>query len=69
MMYITTTIPDIVFTVRSIGIYMSRLTNLHLLLAKRILCYLQGTSYFGLFYKDGNNKMIEYTDSDYVGDI
>lgn len=38
--------------------------------AKRILRYLQGTSDFGLFYKkDGNSKMIGYTDSDYAGDI
>lgn len=70
MMYITTTRPDIVFVVRLLSRYMSRPTELHLLVAKRVLRYLQGTSDFGLFYKkDGNNELTGYTDSDYAGDI
>ncbi|XP_074328266.1 secreted RxLR effector protein 161-like [Apium graveolens] len=70
MMYITTTRPDIVFVVHLLNKYMSRPTKLHLLVAKRVLSYLQGTSDFGLFYKkNGNNELIGYTDSDYAGDI
>ncbi|XP_074328269.1 secreted RxLR effector protein 161-like [Apium graveolens] len=70
MMYITNTRPYIVFVVRLLSRYMSRPTELHLLVAKRVLSYLQGTSDFGLFNKkNGNNELIGYTDSDYAWDI
>ncbi|XP_074373427.1 secreted RxLR effector protein 161-like [Apium graveolens] len=69
-MYIIATRPDIVYAVSLISRYMSRPIELHLLAAKRILHYLQGTSDFGLFYKkDGNRELIGFTDSDYAGDI
>ena len=43
---------------------------MHLLAAKRILRYLQGTRDFGLFYKKGEKlELFEFTDSDYAGDL
>jgi hypothetical protein len=43
---------------------------MHLQAAKRILRYLKGTINYGIFYKKNENKqLIEYTDSDYAGDI
>ena len=42
---------------------------MHLLAAKRILRYLQGTRDFRLWYKKGEqSELIGFTDSDYAGD-
>ena len=44
-------------------------TEMHLLAAKRILQYLQGTKEFELFYKKGEKSdLIGFIDSDYAGD-
>ena len=68
MMYLTATRPDIMFAVSLISRYMSTPTELHLMAAKRILRYLQGTAGFGILYaKGGNNELIGFTDSDYAG--
>lgn len=70
MMYLTATRPDIMYAVSLISRYLSKPTELHLLAAKRILRYLQGTSGFGLLYKkEGNKELIGFTDSDYAGDV
>ncbi|KAJ4718900.1 Retrovirus-related Pol polyprotein from transposon TNT 1-94 [Melia azedarach] len=50
--------------------YMENPKELHLLAAKRIFRYLQGTTDFGLFYKRGEKSdLIGFTDSDYAGDL
>ena len=70
MMYLTATRPDIMFAVSLISRYMSKPTELHLMAAKRILRYLQGTTDFGIFYsKGGNKELIGFTDSDYAGSL
>ena len=44
--------------------------ELHLQAAKRVLRYLKGTTGFGIFYKKGgDDKLVAYTNSDYVGDL
>lgn len=48
-MYLTTTRPDIMHVVLLISRYMENPTEAHLLAAKRIFRYLQGTSDFGVF--------------------
>ncbi|KAG6488357.1 hypothetical protein ZIOFF_049600 [Zingiber officinale] len=53
LMYLTATRPDIMYSVSLISRYMENPTEIHLLAAKRILRYLQGTKDFGLFYKKG----------------
>jgi len=69
LMYLTTTRPDIMFSVCLISRYMENPTETHLFAAKRILRYLQGTRYLGLFYKKGERStLIGFTDSDFVGD-
>jgi hypothetical protein len=69
-MYLTTTIPDLMFSVCLISIYMAKPTKLHLLATKRILRYLRGTTELGIFYKKGGREgLIRYTDSDYAGDL
>ncbi|KAF7150925.1 hypothetical protein RHSIM_Rhsim02G0113200 [Rhododendron simsii] len=69
LMYLTATRPDIMYSVSLISRYMENPTELHLLVAKRIFRYLQGTWKFGLFYKKGERSDLRgFTDSDYAGD-
>ena len=69
LMYLTETRPDIMYYVSLISRYMENPTEMHLLAAKRILRYLQGTRDFGLFYKKGKKlELFGFTDSDCVGD-
>lgn len=69
LMYLTTIRPDIMYVVSLISRYMESPTEIHLLAAKRILRYLQGTKDFVLFYKKGEKSdLIGFTDSDYARD-
>lgn len=69
LMYLTTTRPDIMHAVSLISRYMEQPKEMHLLAAKRIFRYLQGTTDFGLFYKKGEkSELFGFTDSDYAGD-
>ena len=69
LMYFTATRPDIMYSVSLISRYMESPTELHLLAAKRILRYLQGTRNLGICYKKGEkSNLVGYTDSDYAGD-
>lgn len=70
LMYITTTRPDLQFTVSLLSRYMSRPTKLHLQAVKRVLRYLKGTMDYGIWYKRGGaGELLVYTDSDFAGDI
>ena len=69
LMYLTATRPDIMYSVSLISRYMENPTEMHLLTAKRILLYLQGTREFELFYKRGEKfNLLRFTDSDYARD-
>ena len=69
LMYLTTTRPNIMYFVSLISRYMENPTEIHLLAAKRILRYLQGTRDSGLFYKKGEKlELLGFIDSDYAGD-
>ncbi|XP_057969405.1 secreted RxLR effector protein 161-like [Malania oleifera] len=69
LMYLTATRPDIMHVVSVISSYMECPTKIHLLAAKRILRYLQGTKEFGLFFKRGEKLyLFGFTDSDYAED-
>ncbi|XP_019054183.1 PREDICTED: uncharacterized protein LOC109115040 [Nelumbo nucifera] len=70
LMYLTATRPDIMYAVSLISRYMERPKEIHLLAAKRIFQYLQGTAEYGLFYKKGEKSdLFGFTDSDYAGDL
>lgn len=70
LMYLTFTRPDMMFVVNLISRYMENPTELHLLVAKKVLRYLKGTTEFGIFYKKGGNEeLLAYTNSDYAGDL
>lgn len=70
LMYLTATRPDLIFAVSLISRYMAKPSELHLMVAKRILRYLKGTIELGIFYKKGGCEgLVGYVDSDYAGDI
>ncbi|XP_015167594.1 uncharacterized mitochondrial protein AtMg00810-like [Solanum tuberosum] len=69
LMYLTATGPDIMYVVSPVSRYMECPTEMHLLAAKRILRYLQGTKDFGIFFLKGEKTdLVGFTDSDYAGD-
>lgn len=69
LVYLTATRPDIMHAVSVISRYMECPIEIHLLAAKRIFRYLQGTKDDGLFYKRGEKSdLFGFTDSDYAGD-
>ncbi|RDX89920.1 hypothetical protein CR513_28286, partial [Mucuna pruriens] len=69
LMYLTVTRPDITHVVSLISRSMECPREIHLLAAKRIFRYLQGTVGYGLFYRKGEKtNLIGFTDSDYAGD-
>lgn len=69
--YLVHTRPDIAFSVGIVSRYMERPTEMHLIAAKRILRYIQGTLEYGLVYsKDSSNNVLTgYSDSDLAGQI
>ena len=70
LMYLMATRLDIMHVVSVISRYMECPIEIHLLAAKRIFQYLQGTKEFGLFYKNEEKlDLFSFLDSDSVGDL
>ncbi|XP_070049669.1 uncharacterized mitochondrial protein AtMg00810-like [Nicotiana tomentosiformis] len=68
LVYLTTSIPDIVFSVGLCARFQSNPKESHLKAAKRILRYLKGTHDLVLYYPSGDNfDLIGYADDDYAG--
>nr|GEW28082.1 retrovirus-related Pol polyprotein from transposon TNT 1-94 [Tanacetum cinerariifolium] len=68
LMYLTTTRPDIKFSIVLCVRYQSNPKKLHLTYVKRILRYLKGTPTLGLYYiKCLGFDLKGYSDSDYAG--
>ncbi|XP_038896261.1 secreted RxLR effector protein 161-like [Benincasa hispida] len=62
--------PDIMYVVSLINMFMESPTELHLLAAKRILHYLKGTPGLGILYQKGEKlNLVGFNDSDYAGDL
>jgi hypothetical protein len=67
--YICHTRPDIAYGVGLISRYMVKPTTSHLVAAKRILRYVNGTSSYGMQYsKNQSGELVGYSDSDCSGD-
>lgn len=71
LMYLTVTMPDLMFSVYLISRFMVSPRMSHWLTAKRILKYLKGTISLGFFYRRGESglKLVGFTDSDYASDL
>ena len=67
-LYLTTSIPDIVFSVGLCARFQSMPKEPHLKVVKRILRYLKHTSDLALWYPKGCNfDLVRYADADYAG--
>jgi hypothetical protein len=70
LMYLTTTIPDIMVVVSLISRFMETPKSTHWQAGKRILRYIARTTDFGIRYTSNLNfELIVYIDSDFVGSI
>ncbi|XP_017183840.1 uncharacterized mitochondrial protein AtMg00810-like [Malus domestica] len=70
LQYLTFTRPDIAHSVNLVCQFMTQPTDLHMLLVKRILRYIQGTVDYGLHYTQNNHfDITAFSDSDWASDI
>jgi len=68
LQYLTFTRPDISYASQQICIHMHDPRANHLLLVKRVLCYIRGTTDYGLtLYQRTSNKLMPYSDADRAG--
>ena len=68
LLYLTTSRPDIMFSVCMCTRYQSNPKESHLSVVKRIFRYLVGTQNLGLFYSRGVAfDLISYSDADFAG--
>ncbi|GJY91388.1 uncharacterized mitochondrial protein-like protein [Tanacetum coccineum] len=68
LMYLTASMPDIMFAVCACARFQVSPKTSHLLAVKRIFRYLKGKPSLGLWYpKDSPLELVAYTDSDYAG--
>jgi hypothetical protein len=68
LMYLTNTRPYICFAVNTLSQYLVEPRRVHLVAAKHVMRYLNGTLDYGLCYtRDHEFTLYGYTDSDWVG--
>ena len=58
----------LIWVLQSIKSFMTTRTNIHLIAAKRILRYLNGTLQFGVFLQPGPLSLSTFSDSDWASD-
>ena len=69
LMYLVNTRPDICYVVNALSHFMCEPKEIHLVVVKHIMRYLQGTLNLGLKYKKVDLNLHGYTDSDWAGSI
>ncbi|KAM1137228.1 hypothetical protein ACFX2B_034855 [Malus domestica] len=67
LQYITTTRPDLSYSINQVCQFMHALKLAHWKAVKRILCYLKATHTHGLLYKPRNATLSAFSDADYAG--
>ena len=70
LLYLTTSRPDIAFSVGVCARYKAAPKESHLTVVKRIIRYVNGTPDYGLWYsKDSNACLAGYSDADWAGSV
>ena len=65
LVYLTITKPEISFVVQQVSQFLQTPLHLHLVVVRRIVRYVQGTSTRGLFFPTGNStRLAAYSDAD-----
>jgi len=69
LLYLTSSRPDILFSVCFCARFQSNPIESHLTAIKRIFRYVKGTTNLGLLYRKSlDNKLVRLCDADYAGD-
>jgi len=70
LLYVTASRPDVMQAVGQVARFQAAPKESHIIVVKRILRYLQGTTKYGLWYPKGENIIIQaFTDADWAGSI
>ena len=70
LMYLVHTRPDICYTMNALSQLMSDPKHIHLVAAKHVLRYVQGTITYGLRYTSSSGVLLSgYSDSDWAGSV
>ena len=70
LMYLTTTRPHVMFVVSFISRFVESSKRTHWKEGKMILRYVSRTTNYGVMYTSNSDfKLIDYTDSDFVGSV
>lgn len=70
LLYLTTSRPDISFSVGTCARYQAAPKESHIKATKRIIQYVHGTSNFGLWYSyDTITEIVKYSNADWAGDV
>ena len=68
LLYLTTSRSDIAFSVGVCAHFQAAPKESHISAGKRIICYVNGTSDYGIWYsKDSNDCLVGYSDADWAG--
>ena len=70
LLYVTASQLDVMQAIGQVARFQAAPKESHIIVIKRILRYLKGTTEYGLWYPKGNNLIIQaFTDADWVGSI
>ena len=70
LFYLTASRLDITFSVRVCARFQVAPKESHLTAVKRIICYINGMSNYGIWYsRDSNECLARYSDADWIGCI
>ena len=70
LIYLTTTRPDLAYSVSVLSQFMSKPLESHWIAAECVLRYLSGTSNYGILYTDTSNViLVGFSDSDWAGNL
>eukprot|EP00253_Pinus_taeda_P034766 PITA_34766 len=70
IIYVTASRPDVMNAVGQVARFQAAPKESHIIVVKRILSYLKGTTEYGLWYPKGNNLIIQaFTDANWAGSV
>ena len=70
LIYLIATIPNIMYGVSLISMFMESPKDFHWKVGKRITRYIEGTIDFGIWYSaSNNNSLFDYTDVEFPGSV
>ena len=68
LLYLFASRPDIAFSVRVCAHFQAAPKEFHIIVVKKIICYVNGTSDYGILYlRDSNDYLAKYSDANWAG--